>query len=314
MKTSVRVAVILTIGVFAMSSAAIFIRFAQADGIPSLVIAAYRLGIATLALTIPAIRQHAWQDYAKLSWRDGLLLITSGLLLGLHFATWITSLEHTSVASSVVLVTTTPLWIGLLSPLLLGEPTSRLAWVGMLLAMIGGSIIGLSDWTGGETGSLTGNGLALSGAFLVAGYLMIGRSVRAKLRLIPYLWVVYGTAAALLAGWSAVQRLPFTGFPLQTYGWLVALGLIPQLVGHSAANYAVRHISATLVGVTSLGEPIGSTILATLLLDERPTLVQMIGGALILGGIALASVTEERRRPGETQADPPAIPSNHTAS
>ena len=314
MKQPVRIALILFIGVFAMSSAAIFIRYAQADGIPSLVIAAYRLGIATLALSIPAIRRRAWQDYAKLSWKEGGLLITSGLLLGLHFATWITSLEYTSVASSVVLVTTTPLWIGLLSPLLLGERTSRLTWVGMLLAMVGGSIIGLSDWTGGEAGTLTGNGLALSGAFLVAGYLMIGRSVREKLRLIPYLWVVYGTAAALLITWAAVQRLPFTGFPLQTYGWLVALGLIPQLIGHSAANYAVRYISATLVGVTSLGEPIGSTILAMLLLDERPSPIQIIGGALILGGIALASVTEESRKPRNTQADPPVIPSNHTAS
>lgn len=314
LKQPLRLILILGAGVLAMSSAAIFIRLAQADGVPSIVIATYRLGIATIALSLPLIAQQGWRDYAKLSRRDVYILIASGVLLGLHFATWVTSLAYTSVASSVVLVTTTPLWIGLLSPLFLGEKTSIPTWIGIVLAMLGGSIIGFGDWTGGGLGSLMGNGLALSGAVLVAGYLMIGRSVRARLRLVPYLWLVYGTAALLLVGWAALRQMPFTGYRPVTYLWLLALGLIPQLIGHSSANYAVRYVSATLVGIATLGEPIGSTLLAMLFLHEWPSIVQIIGGFLILGGIGVASATEERSRKRQQPPGAGPAPATHKNS
>lgn len=296
LKPSARLGLILGIGVLAMSSAAIFIRLAQADGMPSLVIAAYRLAVATLAISLPAIQQRAWRAYSDLSRRDLGMLVLAGLLLGLHFAVWITSLAHTSVVSSLVLVTTTPLWAGLASPLLLGERTPRLLWAGMALAIAGGTIIGLADWSGAEGTTMFGNALALTGAFLMAGYLMIGRGVRNRLDLVPYLWIVYGTAAVLLVGWCVVTGLPLTGYGTAAYGWVVALGLIPQLIGHTAANYAVRYLSATFVGISILGEPIGSTLLAIVILNEWPTPLQLLGGALILSGIVLASLAEERRR------------------
>lgn len=295
---------ILAIGVLAMSSASILIRWAQAENVPSVVIAAYRLTIATLALSIPAIRLRAWQDYAKLRISEVGLLLLSGILLGLHFATWITSLAHTSVVSSVVLVTTTPLWIGLASPLVLRERAARVTWLGIAFAMAGGSIIGLTDSAGNTVSTAWGNVLALSGAVLMAGCLMIGRSVRARLRLIAYLWLVYGTAALLLITLAVGSGLPLTGYSAPAVGWMVALGLVPQLIGHTAANYAVRHLSATLVGVAILGEPAGSTVLAMLLLDEWPTLAQIVGGGLILAGIVLASVAEERRKVRQAQAKP----------
>jgi len=297
-----------------MSSAAIFIRFAQSDGVPSIVIAAYRLAIATIALSIPLIAQQGWKDYATLNLRDIVILVVSGLLLGLHFATWVTSLAYTSVASSVVLVTTTPLWIGLLSPVFLGEKTSSFTWIGIVLAMVGGSIIGLGDWSGGRIGSLWGNGLALSGAVLVAGYLMIGRSVRSRLRLIPYLWLVYGIAALLLVGWAAIGRMQFTGYSADTFVWLFVLGLVPQLIGHSSANYAVRYVSATFVGIATLGEPIGSTLLAMLFLHEWPSTIQIAGGILILGGIGVASVTEERYRTRQRERNPAPEPEIHEST
>jgi drug/metabolite transporter (DMT)-like permease len=284
---------ILFVGVLAMASASIFIRQAQAEGAPSLVIAAYRLLTATLVMSVPALSQRAWQDYAKLEKRELGMLLLSGLLLGLHFATWITSLAHTSVVSSVVLVTTTPLWIGLASPLVLGERTSRLTWAGIAAAMVGGSIVGLADWSGVASSTLWGDVLALTGAFMASGYLMIGRSVRAKLRLTSYLWLVYGTAAVFLLIWSIAADYPLTGYSPEAMGWMIALGLIPQMIGHTAANYAVRHLSATFVGVTILGEPIGSTILAILFLKEWPKPLQVLGGILILAGIALASTAEE---------------------
>jgi drug/metabolite transporter (DMT)-like permease len=291
----ITLALILGSGVLAMSSAAVFIRVAQGLGVPSLVIAAYRLSIATFLLSFIAVPRHAWADYVKLNIRQIALLVASGLLLGLHFASWITSLAHTSVASSVVLVSTTPLWIGLLSPLLLREATPRLTWLGMLLAIAGGVVIALAGGSGGGRMTLWGNLLALVGAWFMAGYLMIGRGVRARLPLLSYLWLVYGTAAVLLIVWSAASGLRLFGYSRQVWLLMLALGLIPQLFGHSAANYAVRRMSASSVAVIILGEPIGSTVLAMLLLDEWPGEWQLIGGGIILAGIVLASLAEEKR-------------------
>lgn len=304
MKQPVRLALILGIGVLAMSSATIFIRLAQLQGMPSIVIAAYRLGIATLAISIPAIKQRAWTEYRGMGRRELGMLVLAGLLLGTHFAVWITSLSQTSVVSSVVLVTTTPLWVGLASPLLLKEPTPRMLWGGMALAVIGGVIIGVAGQADGQASTLVGNALALSGAFLMAGYLMIGRGVRARLPLIPYLWIVYGAATVLLTAWAAFDGLAFTGYPPISFLWVLALGLIPQLIGHTAANYAVRYLSATFVGISILGEPIGSTILAMLILSEQPTTPQILGGALILSGIVLASLAEERKRARRAVVEP----------
>ncbi len=286
---------ILLIGVLAMSSASIMIRAAQGEGAPSLVIAAYRLTVATLILTFPALRQQAWREYATLGWREMCLLLLSGLLLGLHFATWITSLEHTSVISSVVLVTTTPLWIGLISPLVLGERTSGSTWIGMGIAMAGGIIIGLADdsHAAGRI-PLLGDVLALAGALFAAGYMLIGRRVRSQLRLTAYLWLVYGTAAAVLIFFALMARQPLTGYSRLAAALMIALGLVPQLIGHSAANYALRHLPASVVGVTVLGEPIGSTLLAVAILGELPSSLQIVGAVVILIGIGAAATARAR--------------------
>jgi drug/metabolite transporter (DMT)-like permease len=277
-----------------MSSGAIFVRLAQGEGVGSLVIAAFRLLTASAVVTLIALAQQAWKDYAKLKAVEVGALILSGVLLGLHFATWITSLAHTSVVSSLVLVSTTPLWTGLASPLILKERTPHTTWIGILAAIAGGTLISLADWSGSSSSSFAGNLLAISGAILMAGYLMIGRRVRNRMRFIAYLWIVYGTAAVLLAAVALVFRLPAVGFAAPAYIWMIALGLIPQLIGHSAANYAVRHMSATLVAVSILGEPVGSTLLAIVVLGEWPGLLHLAGGVLILGGILIASGAERR--------------------
>ncbi len=289
MKRLLKPGPVLAVGVLAMSTASIFIRYAQAEGAPPLVIAAYRLAVATLILSIPVARQQAWRDYDKLGMSGLGILVLSGTLLGLHFATWITSLAYTSIMSSVVLVSTTPLWIGLAAPLLLKERTPGLTWIGIIVAVAGGIVIGFAGWSRTEHLTTRGDLLALAGAVLGAGYLMIGRSVRSRVSLAAYLWAVYGTAAVLLIAWSLTKGFALTGYMLSTVVWMVALGLIPQLIGHSAANYAVRHLPATLVGIAVLGEPIGSTLLGIILLNERPNPLQVTGGVLILMGIALAA-------------------------
>lgn len=291
----------LLIAILAVSTASIFIRFAQTDGAPSLVIAALRLTFATLLLAPFALTRHR-AELKSLTRKQVTLGIASGMFLAVHFATWISSLEYTSVASSVVFVSTGPLWVALLSPMLLNEKSTRAAIVGLGLAILGGAIIGLSDACGIQDGiqcpelgqvmqggAIWGNFLALAGAWAVTGYLIIGRKLRAGMSLVPYIFLVYGmAAAALIVIMLAAEKSPF-GFEAKTYGWIFLLAAIPQLIGHSTYNWALRYLPAAFVAVTTLGEPIGSAILAFFILRETPSAAVILGGILILLGIFLAS-------------------------
>ena len=289
------------IAILAVSTASIFIRFAQSDGAPSLVIAALRLTFATLILAPIALIRHR-EEIKRFTRNEILLGGFSGIFLAAHFATWITSLEHTSVASSVVFVSTGPLWVALLSPLLLKEHLARTAIIGLGLSLAGGTIIGLSDacvWDGGlscpalqdvmQGRAMWGNFLALLGALTITGYLIIGRKLRPGISLIPYIFMVYGMAAiVLIIVMFASDNSPF-GYASKTYGWIFLLAALPQLIGHSTFNWALKYMPATFVAVTTLGEPIGSAILAFFILNETPTLAVVIGGVFILTGIYLAS-------------------------
>jgi drug/metabolite transporter (DMT)-like permease len=158
--------------------------------------------------------------------------------------------------------------------------------------LVGSVIIGLSDAGkagGGMRNALLGDVLAFAGAVTVAGYLLIGRRVRAKLSLVPYIAAVYGAAAVVMLGLVGLARQTFAGYTPATYGWLLLLALVPQLIGHSSFNWALAHLPATFVSVATLGEPIGSTSLAYIILGEAPTPVKLMGAVLILVGIAVAS-------------------------
>jgi drug/metabolite transporter (DMT)-like permease len=294
----------IVFGILAVSTASIFIRYAQEEA-PSLVIAAWRLTIATLVL-LPIALTRRRAELRSLSRRELGLALLSGLFLALHFATWITSLEYTTVASSAVLVATIPLWVALVSPFVLKEPVGRMVLIGMVLAMVGGVIVGVSDtctWSAGRLACPTlgefvqgeaflGDLLALAGAMAGAAYLLIGRRLRSRVSLVSYIFVVYGMAAVCLvmimfaAGYS-----PFGYSPI-TYLWFILLALVPQLMGHSTFNWALGYLSAAFVSITLLGEPIGSTVLAFFLLAETPSMIKLVGGALILVGIYVASRTE----------------------
>lgn len=290
----------IIIALLSVSTASIFIRFAQQDT-PSLVIAALRLTFASLALAPIALIRYRTEIRA-LSRHDMILGIFSGVFLAVHFATWITSLEFTTVASSVVLVSTGPLWVALLSPIILKEPLTKSILIGMPLALLGGTVIGLSNSCQVDQGiscpplyefiqgkAFIGNFLALAGAWAVAGYLMIGRRLRAKMSLIPYILVVYSISAIILLiiMFAAGQSL-FNWNPM-SYLWILLLALVPQLIGHSTYNWALAFLPAVLVSIATLGEPIGSAILAYFILDETPTMLTILGGILILTGIFIAS-------------------------
>jgi drug/metabolite transporter (DMT)-like permease len=302
-------ALAIPIGILAVSTSSIFIRYAQADGVSSLVIAAWRLSLASLILAPIALIRYRG-ELRSLDHRGLLLALFSGVFLAIHFATWITSLEFTSVASSVVLVSTAPLWVAILAPLTIREPVGRTVLIGMGLALIGGTIVGLSDsctlsgfsslqcpplseFVGGA--AFLGDILALVGALAAAGYLLIGRSLRERMSLIPYIFVVYGMAAVVLViVMFAAGESPF-GYEPQTYLWFLFLALIPQLLGHSTFNWALRYLPAAFVSITLLGEPIGSAILAYFILDEVPTALMVFGAILILVGIYIASRREDEQ-------------------
>jgi len=289
---------VLFAGVMIVSSAAILIRLVQAQAVPSLAIAALRLGMAVLILTPPAWSR-VGEELRNLRRRDIGLSIGSGIFLAFHFAFWISSLEYTSVASSVALVTTNPLWVGLASWLFLRE---RLTWPilsGIVLTIAGSMIISLSDaGSSPHSAPLLGNILALLGALTVSGYFLIGRMLRRRLSLLAYIWLVYTVAALILLVWAVLAGQPLLGYTPVAYLLLLAMALGPQLLGHTAFNWALRYLSATFIAVAILAEPISAALLALLLFGEGFTRLQLVGFVLLLVGIYTATLGERRAAEG----------------
>jgi drug/metabolite transporter (DMT)-like permease len=299
---------VIIFGILAVSTGSIFVRYAQIYA-PSIVIAAYRLGLATLFLAPFALIRHR-SELTGIQGNERRLAIGSGIFLALHFATWITSLEFTTVVSSVVLVSTAPLWVALLSPITIKEPLTKPVLIGMGLAFLGVIVVGASDVCSVQNGGLIcppfnefirgeafiGDLLALTGAWMAAGYLLIGRRLRVGISLVPYIFIVYGIAAVVLIIIMFASGQSSSGYPPQTYLWFILLALVPQIFGHSSFNWALGYLSAAFVSITLLGEPIGSAVLAYILLDETPTLLKIFGAILILAGIYIASRGEAKTK------------------
>jgi len=285
----------LAVGVTASSTASTFIRLAQGS-MASPAVAAWRLTIATVILA-PFALATCYKEWRMLTRNEWGLIVISGLLLAAHFYTWITSLALTSVAASVVLVATAPLFVGVISHFFLKERMSRQMVTGMAVALAGSLIIGLAD-AGEGMHQIAGDLLALLGALSVAGYMLIGRKLRAQqampqqtatLSLLGYVFPVYGTAALALMIVALIGSVPLTRHPAEAWLWLTLVAVFPQIVGHSALNWALGHVTATFVALAVLAEPIGSTLLAWIVLQEPPTFSTLIGGLLILVGIMVAS-------------------------
>ncbi len=290
----------IILGILAVSSSSLFIRFAQTE-VNSLVISLYRLAGASLILAPFAITKYR-NEYISLNKKDIQLGVLSGVFLAVHFATWISSLEYTTVASSVVLVSTTPLWVALASPITIKEPITRLIGIGLMIALVGTIIIGLSDiceFNSGFSCSLTkeffqgkaffGNLLALMGAWMAAGYVLVGRTLRKKLAVVSYVFFVYSISAIILLVVVLTTKQQIIGFSNQIYLWLFLLAVIPQLIGHSIFNWALGYLSAAFVSIALLGDPIAAVILAFVFLGETPGTIKLLGAFLILGGIIVAS-------------------------
>jgi drug/metabolite transporter (DMT)-like permease len=284
-------------GVLIASTAAIMITFARDAGTHPLVISAGRIAFASVILTPIALLRSA-REIRSLSRRDWGLGLLSGVFLAVHFASWISSLAYTSVASSTALVTTNPVFVALVSYALWRERIGRTALLGILLTLFGSVLIAISDGGGGSgSNPLLGDLLALLGAVCVTGYFLIGRDLRRHIAILPYIWLVYSTAAVVLLLWMALAGYTLLGLPSGVYLLLLLLAVGPQLLGHTAFNWSIKYLSATFVTVAILGEPIGSTILALILLPEqRLQPLQIAGGVLLLAGIAIATLAERQDR------------------
>ena len=259
---------------------------------PPLAVAFYRIFLASLLLA-PFAAGTAVRSWPALTAKRRALLVASGVALGLHFATWIASLSFTSIAASVLLVNTTPLFTLGFSRAFLGETVAPAVMGAIGLALVGAGLIAAGDWAQGAN-SLTGDLLALAGAVTLSLYHVIGRGLRAALPLEAYVLSVWATAAATLAALGLLARVSLGGYSLRTLGLFLALAVIPTLAGHGLVNRSLRVLPAPTVGLFLVGEPVGATILAYLTLREVPGMWTMAGGTVVLAALVLLTRAQPR--------------------
>jgi len=295
MRVNAKPYIILFVGVLAVSFAAVFIRLADA---PPLVIATYRLGIASFVI-VPVVLIRSRKNFNRPEKNDILLMLFSSAMLALHFALWITSLSYTSIASSVILVTSNPLFVAAISYFLWRERLTKLMLLGIMLTLTGTAFIAHDGFTI-SSDTLLGDVLALSAALAAAVYLVIGRYLRVRVDIGGYLAIVYSGAAIILLVATLVTGYSLWGYSSITYIMMVLLAVVPQLIGHSSINLALRLIPATFVAVAILGEPVGATMLGYFILDEAPTWMEIVGGILIFGGIFMVLRQKPEEACGKT--------------
>lgn len=288
-----QIGLILTIGVMTISTAAVLVRLtiaaADRSGVGfSLVMAASRLAIASV-IVLPAWRSFS-DNKQKKAW---IYAISAGLALAVHFATWITSLSYTAIAASTAIVTTNPIWVALLSWLWFKEKTSRRVLLGIGLALLGGLLICLGDVSGDRsTNPLLGNGLALVGAWASSSYILLGREAqRHGFGVGGYVAVAYTTAAIALLPLPPMLGYGYTHYSPIVYGYLILMAIVPQVIGHTTFNWAVRWVSPTILTLIILLEPIFASVLGYLLFAEIPGAMMWFAILVLLAGVAIA-VTE----------------------
>lgn len=283
---------LVVLGLISFSFSPILVRFA--DEAPGVAIAVWRTVFAVALLT-PFALPRAVRRMRALSRRDRWLILVGGVILGLHFISWIESLYYTSVASASVLVTTSPIFIAVLEYFFLGRTVGGWTLSAIVLAVGGSVLIGWGDYGAGLTPhALLGNAIALGAAVLVSVYLIIGRVVRKKVGWLAYVYPLYGVVALTTLAWAAIQQVDLLSYDWPFYGWCFLMALGPQVIGHGSFNYALAYLAAVLLGLLTLTEPVVASVFAYLLFGELPHGISIGGMLLVLIGVALAVVGEHR--------------------
>jgi len=272
----------IVVAMFSISFASIFIKWS--DSTPFL-IAAYRLGLTSLILLPYMIWSKGFSELRSMQRRELLLIFLSGVALSFHFGLWIVSLGLTLVSTSVILVTSHPIFVAAVSHFLLKERVKRAAVIGIVVAFSGVTVISLSDYTIGG-GTLLGDAFAFLGGLCAGIYFLSGRLARQKVSVVPYSFAVFGLSATILFASAAVagDRIIVTSGRELTIFLLLAI--VPTIFGHTMFNYALKKVPAHIVSTSVLGEPVGASILAYLLLPGQvPGPMIIVGGALVVGGL-----------------------------
>lgn len=295
-------AVALAVAILGVSSSAILVRWSNAS---STVIAFYRV-LFTLAAVAPVAAYRHRDAFARISRRDWIAAIAAGVALAVHFVAFFESLAWTSVAASVTLVQTQPIFVAVGAVLLLGERVDRRVVLGIVIALVGALVLSMAE--PGDTlpagGDATiGNALAVAGAVMAACYLLAGRSLRQRVSIFPYVTIVYTACVAALFPAVLLSDAPVVAYPAREWMLFLAMAAGPGLLGHTVLNWALEHVPSTVVSVTLLGEPVGATLLGVVLLAEIPTQVTVVGGLVVLAGIYVtgtADPTQNVQQSGET--------------
>lgn len=274
--------VVLALAVLGVSNGSILVRLAHG---PPLAIAAWRMVLASLVVVPLAL---AFGRRARASLRTELTTVAAGLLIALHFATWISSLSHTTVAQSVVLVNTAPAWVALIGRVLFGVRLPAVGWLAIGACLAGSALIA-SAADDGHGGSLYGNALALAGAVALAGYLLAASAAQRELDFLGFVARSYLTAAVALCLTVIVTGTPAFGFESTTWFAIGGLALASQLIGHGGTNWSLRHLPPAFVALALLAEPLIASFLAWRLFGEAVGTRVWLGGALVLAGILLST-------------------------
>lgn len=281
----------LVIGVIAVSTSAILVKLA--GDAPAGIIAFYRLGIAAIFM-LPLILTKYQAELKQIKRRDWLLTIISGAFLALHFILWFESLNYTSVASSVVLVTLQPIFAFLGTYFFFGERFSVGAIISMLITIVGSVIIGWGDLQISGL-ALLGDILALLGAVSVTAYFLLGQRLRRNLTLVTYTFIVYSISSVFLLLYNIVLRNEFFGYPSDHWLMFLLLAIVPTFLGHSVFNWTLKWLSTSTISMAIVFEPIGATILAYFILGEMVTASQWLGGTIVIFGLFLFIVSTTRK-------------------
>ncbi|AWE08421.1 EamA family transporter [Lysinibacillus sp. 2017] len=272
----------ILIGVISVSLSAIFVKLANAD---SGVIAFYRMLFSVLIM-LPWFIMKYRHEIKKLSKRDWIFSSIAGVFLAFHFILWFESLNYTSIASSTVLVTMQPLFAFLGTYLFFKEKITLKTLLAGSIAIIGSVLISWGDFRISGT-AFYGDVLALIACALVTGYLLFGQDVRQRLSLVTYTMVVYSVSTITLFIYIIVKGESFGPYPLMDWMWFLLLAIIPNLLGHNLFNWSLKWVSANVISIAILFEPVGAAILAIIVFKEYLTITQIIGGVIVIIGIML---------------------------
>lgn len=276
----------LGVAVFAVSTSAILIRAGDA---PKPVMAFYRV-LFTTALLLPFLRGNTGA-IQRIGRRDLLSALVAGVALAAHFATWFESVDRTSIAASVTLVQTTPIFVAIGATILLDERPASRTIAGILIAALGSIVMSAGGLLAPPDvpAPLLGNTLAVMGAVMAAAYVLAGRTIRQRVPLIPYVLVVYSVCTVVLLTYVLAIGDPLFGYPLHEWVLFLGMAIGPGIFGHTVINWSLKYVESSVVSVTLVGEPVLATILAFVIFAELPGVATVVGGGIVLSGIVLTT-------------------------